>query len=630
MESIDGDGMPWVDLDQFVIRKGDGVFNIYDFINAMLGSDNVADGFANLQESHHDLDHDAFTGVEADAVKIAIERGLVDSSIANIVNEGPDPQKPQRWQFAFIKAMEAGAPIINDAIRRTNVINQQRSDASGHQFIPIPDAFVSDPQQRRKFKVADAWTASVVGYAQDGNTHDKFGQLITQYRSKNTQKPESYARPYWQGLQQERHERHPEVKAPTPSKEIRPGILHTDTLYFKDSNLKFPLGQAVIDLKNENPGVPMDQLQMMALEKLKQMPRFRKFAGLRHTGGIEYGKYSDTGLQDMAAQQVAEVSDMASDPSIGFDQFLHPELRESPAFSGKYDSNRVYHGNKSNPMPTDRKTIAGLKQHHGWDDETVASVFADAHSGNYKGNSRNRILQAIHAQEMRDGKPPTWVDPNAQIPPGGAIPSPVAPPATPQPDLNTEGRMRPPQPGVGGQPVASTQPVVSTEDATPAPPPPPINPAPPPPPANVHMNAAGIPPQNPRPNPIPIPNAYAPQPSASRMSGETNRMGRLLNTLGYHFESMFPNFSKSDDDDDETVLKNMLEDVQMRIAKEEISTPKLSIHSMTDVNAVANQMNRPPSDIITIVHSRGDWNSLAKSFSLRHDEIQTVKVMFDE
>lgn len=107
-------------------------------------------------------------------------------------------------------------------------------------------------------------------------------------------------------------------------------------------------------------------------------------------------------------------------------------------------------------------------------------------------------------------------------------------------------------------------------------------------------------------------------------------MGRLMNTLGYHYESMFPNFNKSDDDDDETILKNMLEDVQMRIAKENISTQKFSINSVNDVNAVANQMNKPPSDIITIVHSRGDWNSLAKSFSLRHEEIQTVKVMFDE
>jgi len=608
--------MPWIDLDQFLIRKGEGVFNIYDFINAMLGAGSVAEGFNNLEQSHHDLDHDDFTGVESDAVKIAIERGLVDSSIASIVNEGPDPQKPQRWQFAFIKAMEAGAPIINEAIRRTNIINEQQAKTNGNQFIPIPDAFVTDPQQRRKFKVTDAWMGSVQGFKQDGTTHDKFGQLITQYVSKNTRKAESYARPYWKGLHQERSERSGGMKTPTPSKEIRPGLLHTDTLYFKDHGLKFPLGQTIIDLKNQNPGLPMEQLQAMALEALKQMPQFRKHAGLRHTGGIQYGKYSESGIQQMMAEEVENVSGMASDPNVNYEQFLHPDLHGDKWMG--YQSNSHYHGrNSSDPIPRDKKTIENLKNKHGWSDEDVANVFADAHSGNYKGSKQSKILQAIHAKEMADGKPPTWVNENSQIPPGGAISSPVP---TPTPN---DGRMTPNRPS--GQ-TLQTQPPVTTEESANVP----MNPEPDVPRPNPHTLGALPVPSNPAPKPIPQPNAYASQPIASRLSGEKSRMGRLMNTLGYHYESLFPNFNKSENDDDETILKNMLEDVQMRIAKEEISTQKLSIHSMTDVNAVANQMNRPPSDIITIVHSRGDWNSLAKSFSLRHDEIQTVKVMFDE
>jgi hypothetical protein len=94
---------------------------------------------------------------------------------------------------------------------------------------------------------------------------------------------------------------------------------------------------------------------------------------------------------------------------------------------------------------------------------------------------------------------------------------------------------------------------------------------------------------------------------------------------------MFPNFSKSDDQDDEVVLKDMLEDVQMRIAKEEVgAVAKHSIGSVSDVALVATQMRRPSSDIITIVHSRGNWENLAKSIGMAHSEVQRVKVMFDE
>ena len=625
--------MPWVDLDQFVIRKGHGVFDVFDFINAMLSADNVEDGFANLRDSHHDLSQSEFTGVEADAVKIAVERGLIDPSITNIINEGPDPNNPKRWRFAFLQAMQAGAPIINEAIRKTNEMNKAKADATGRGHTPIPDAFIPDPTQRRQFKVADAWTQAVVGDLQDGATHNQYGQLITQYKSKRTQKPESYARPYWQGLHEDRKQRNPNVKAPTPSKSISPGILHTDTISFTDSNLRFVLGQAVIDVKKNNPGLSREQLIPLAMQQLQAMPRFQKFGGLRHTRGLEHGKYSDDNL---AAMEVAQVSDMASDPNVSYDYMntLHPELREN-AFMN-YDSNSHYHGkNADDPMPRDKKVIQGLKDKHGFDDEAIQRVFADAHSGNYKGSKKQRILQAIHAEEMRDGKPPTWVDPSMAIPPGGAIQSPITEQASlTETTAAPSGRMGPRS--QGGQqviPPAGTPPAATAPSPSPDPltPPPPMNPTPPPPPENAAMVGAFPAPSNPAPPPVPQANAYAQPHPASVLSGRGSRMSRLLNQLGYHYESLFPNFSKSDDQDDEKVLKEMLEDVQMRIAKEEVGVvAKHSIGSVSDVALVATQMRRPSSDIITIVHSRGNWENLAKSIGMAHSEVQRVKVMFDE
>lgn len=45
---------------------------------------------------------------------------------------------------------------------------------------------------------------------------------------------------------------------------------------------------------------------------------------------------------------------------------------------------------------------------------------------------------------------------------------------------------------------------------------------------------------------------------------------------------------------------------------------------------IAKKMNRPNSDIVSIYHSRGDWENVAKAFGMTHKEVQTVKVIFNE
>ena len=104
--------MPLVQLDDFIIRKGHGLFNIHEFIDAMLNANSVEEGYAALQDNHHDLNHDNFAGVEADAVKLAANQGIggLTPQDIEIINQG-EAANPQAWHQAFQKAVNVGAPL---------------------------------------------------------------------------------------------------------------------------------------------------------------------------------------------------------------------------------------------------------------------------------------------------------------------------------------------------------------------------------------------------------------------------------------------------------------------------------------------------------------------------------------
>ena len=107
-----------------------------------------------------------------------------------------------------------------------------------------------------------------------------------------------------------------------------------------------------------------------------------------------------------------------------------------------------------------------------------------------------------------------------------------------------------------------------------------------------------------------------------------------MTRLGYAYESLFPSFGKADMSHEEA-LTEMLENVQLEIAKKEVvqtifTKSSQSISSVADVSMSANKMSRPNSDIVSIYHSRGDWENVAKTFGMTHKEVQMVKVIFNE
>ena len=297
--------MPLIVLDDYLIRKGHGVFNIHDFINAFLGSDNVEEGYASLLNSHHDLNHDNFAGVEADAVKIAFDLhlgGLTDQD-RDILNAG-EAANPTLWHQTFQKAVNAGAEEINNSIKRQNLINAERSAQSGVAARPIPLAFEKD---MGNYVAVAAWRTPVLGKKGDGDFNSQ-GALITQYVSKLNGKPEAYARPYHNGMTALRRERAEQMGidlkgVPKASDEIKPGLLHGDTIYIRDNQLRSKFALTVQGIKQRYPNANPEMLQGMALQALRNLPEFNKFAGNSHGDGLQLGTFSDAAMEARATDE---------------------------------------------------------------------------------------------------------------------------------------------------------------------------------------------------------------------------------------------------------------------------------------------------------------------------------------
>ena len=623
--------MPLVIVDDYLIRKGYGIFNIFDFINSMLGANSVEEGMAALQESHHDLNHNEYSGVEADAVKMAIQAHdgtLTEQEIA-IIQAG-ESANPQAWRAAFQKAINTQAPAINEAIKRTN---EMTGDV-------LPQAFQLD---LGNYVATQAWKTPVLGYKQKGNntpTKNSQGAVITQYVSKLTGKPESYARPYHVGLTAMRKETNPYSKA-VARDTISPRILHADTINLKDDKLKSKFGLAVQSVKLENPGVPPEQLMELAMQRLKSLPEFQMFGGIAHAP-IEAGKFSPQNIQQNRVMAETEENNRLALANDNLLHLIHPDMRDHATFTTQ--GNKAYHSE----VPSN-KMMKLWQQHHGWDEETTRRVYADAYSGKYQGTAKNKLLQAVQTQEMLDGKPPSWAGEAYRLPSGDGYDYGVKGPDTPpqpelptgSPPINTE-QPKPPVdvPPPATPPLQQVSPELKPYNIPPleelarrqTSPPIPIRPDPLPPRQNNAMMGASPTPQKPPSNAPPMLNTYPRQPTPTQ-SKERGFLDNLLYNLGYGYAQLFPSFRKSEGMSDVEMIQNMLENVQLEIAKQELTYFKKSNYSITsinDVNEIGKNLKRPSSDVVSIYHTRGDWDNIAKTHGLTKKEVQLVKVAFNE
>jgi hypothetical protein len=83
-------------------------------------------------------------------------------------------------------------------------------------------------------------------------------------------------------------------------------------------------------------------------------------------------------------------------------------------------------------------------------------------------------------------------------------------------------------------------------------------------------------------------------------------------------------------------IESMLETVQCQIALQDDTIAKSVPHTpmiqsnATDLAMMAGQIQRPVSDVVAILNSRGDWREMSKSMDIPLDCIQLVKVTFND
>ena len=81
-------------------------------------------------------------------------------------------------------------------------------------------------------------------------------------------------------------------------------------------------------------------------------------------------------------------------------------------------------------------------------------------------------------------------------------------------------------------------------------------------------------------------------------------------------------------------VENALESVQMEMALQNDAVVKMLPHvsmnpnKATDIAFVAGSIQRPSSDVVAILNSKGDWREMSKSMDVPLDVIQLVKVVF--
>ena len=89
-----------------------------------------------------------------------------------------------------------------------------------------------------------------------------------------------------------------------------------------------------------------------------------------------------------------------------------------------------------------------------------------------------------------------------------------------------------------------------------------------------------------------------------------------------------PNVSKSAASD----IEGYLEMVQMELAKavieDKFDVPDFNIDSPTDIAMMGAHIQRPTTDVIGILFTKGDWRNIAKTMGIEHEKVQLVKVAF--
>jgi hypothetical protein len=620
----------WAVLDQFVIQKGLGHYDWDELINGLIGYAAPDGEMGAMPVSTEDIGGAHMTGVEADAMWEAIYQGEssgLSQQDADILYSGPNgPYGEAAFIAAKDKAVRAGAASINQAIELSNQKAQgkyeeavMRGKPPKDDVMPLPLAFTPDGQ------LTPEWRNGVAGkmnkkqpfqVMQDGTV-----QLRTINRDQYNRSPESWARPYHEGLK--------ELRGGGNTREyIESHRLHPNSVYIDNEGHK-----AIRDMMHDyaRRGTPLTTPEAFKQAWVEhptlrnKMPHFgsapipRADGNLmpvvnRHNFGIrQRSPHPQVAEQDEAEAMVEAQNGVGqaapADPLAHINYFLDDE----ELTTSKNGRNLLGSYNRDNRM----------KYGGGWSNK--AQALALYNNIRAKAEKEGRTVPGI--QELVDSNPGgSFLE---RVMRGGhGILTGDAPPQAPLPQEPPQVQPQPAQPTIS-TPIEEEPPVAPRPAPAPIPP---ANPVP------QRQPAAPVPQRNQNP---PIPTRQAPQDLNAnqvqspplQQSGEALQsdrrgiMDRIGQALGSGAASVANLFTREE-------IQDALESVQVDMALQDQTIIKMIPHiSMdpskgSDIAFMAGQTKRPASDVVAILNSKGDWREMSKSMDVPFEVIQLVKVAF--
>lgn len=609
---------PWAILDTCLIQKGEGHYDFSALIEQLIGMTGQG-GLESFPRPMDDIGGGALSGVEADAVWEAIYQGAVDPTTAAIIHAGPQAGQEGLYQQALQQAISAGAGTINAAVNAQNAIwdaKRQELILSGKDPSKIPEPLPAPFESDMGRTTLNAeWKGGVFG-AQNKDTpweYDQFGQrqLRIGNRDQENKFAESWNRPYHEGLQQMRGGR--KTREYIESHRVQPHsvfITHEASKHIYD--MMDTLARQGYNRENLTPETVKQfwaAHPVLANYMPHQVSPLSRSYNIRNTSPHQ--------PQEADAAQIAVEQQNQNYRASDYSNYLPEGALESKRgvsfINNAYANSRAYLPKIYNAYDEQYKL-----QENGL---SMEDALARGQGRHVVDRLTNGIIQFIN--EQNPGVVPEHIQDPSQLirPQGRPAQQPEAPPEEPA----VERQVQPPAPPVRVEPPAPPVPVQREPEAPPVP----VEPqqAPPPPP----QRQPAIPPR--MAEPVPNVDTLAPIPEQQAEIGQDFSSGwrgmseRLAESLGRGAGRFMNLFGKEE-------IAQALESVQEEIALNNMAitkampTTSYSSNSASDIGMMAARFNIPPSDVVTILNSRGHWEEISKSMGVDYELFQLVKVAF--
>jgi hypothetical protein len=584
----------WRVLDQFVIQKGMGHYDFNELLERLIANMEDDGSLGDFPRAMDDIGGGHMVGVEADAAWEAIYQGLITPEEAALVHAGPQPGMEAEYRAALDKAITAGSTTINQAIEMTNAKKNQKyqedmmagKDPKEAQW-DLPPAFSMD---MGKAILSPAWKDGAWG-PMDKNKHwilDQWNRPVLRVGNRDQQNkfPESWSRPYQEGL-----------------KELRGG---GNTREYIESHRVHP-NSVYVNIEAKNGIYDLfDKLKAQGWNKGNLTPEILRQHWSQDGILSNHQPHQHTPLQqiynvrettpfaqesvDNGEAMVQQANEPEVDPNAYLESF-NDEIMQTPRGKHMLTDGHLRNNQRRYSPAMYRQFL----DHYGIED---APSMEELQSQGKNGKLGN-LMRGLHELRMAQGQgQPPPADPVPEGLPQGRVPN-QAPPeqAIVQPPVEAPVVQPIPQQAPPAQPIpqqALPQPIQQRQ-----------------PPQSINPQVS----------------AQSP-PSQAGWRGMSERIGEMMGRGAANVANFFK------EDVSKQQIEDMLESVQCDLAKQDdhvakmIPYTQLKSDSAADIAFMAGQLERPPSDVVTILNSRGDWREMAKSMDVPIEIIQVVKVAF--